>query len=108
MSSSALQFPYRDAEINLVDTPGHADFSEDTDRVLTAVDSAVMLLDAAKGLEPQTMKLFAVFRSRGVPIITVVNKWDRLGLDALALMDEIQTRTGLLPTPLTWPRGDRR
>jgi peptide chain release factor 3 len=105
ISSSALQFTYRDIVLNLVDTPGHADFSEDTYRVLTAVDSAVMLLDAAKGLEPQTMKLFEVCRSRGVPIVTVVNKWDRPGRDPLALMDEIQTRTGLIPTPLTWPVG---
>ncbi len=105
ISSSALQFNYRDVVFNLVDTPGHADFSEDTYRVLTAVDCAVMLLDAAKGLEPQTMKLFAVCRARGVPIITVVNKWDRPGLDALALMDQIQARTGLRPTPLTWPVG---
>lgn len=105
ISSSALQFTYRDVVFNLVDTPGHADFSEDTYRVLTAVDSAVMLLDAAKGLEPQTMKLFEVCRSRGVPIITVVNKWDRPGMDPLALMDEIHERTGLLPTPLTWPVG---
>ena len=89
ISSSALQFTYRDVVLNLVDTPGHADFSEDTYRVLTAVDSAVMLLDAAKGLEPQTMKLFEVCRSRGVPIVTVVNKWDRPGMDPLALMDEI-------------------
>ena len=105
ISSSALQFTYRDIVLNLVDTPGHADFSEDTYRVLTAVDSAVMLLDAAKGLEPQTMKLFEVCRSRGVPILTVVNKWDRPGRDPLSLMDEIQTRTGLIPTPLTWPVG---
>ncbi len=105
ISSSALQFTYRDVVFNLVDTPGHADFSEDTYRVLTAVDSAVMLLDAAKGLEPQTMKLFEVCRSRGVPIVTVVNKWDRPGMDPLELMDEIQARTGLRPTPLTWPVG---
>lgn len=105
ISSSALQFSYRDAVLNLVDTPGHADFSEDTYRVLTAVDSAIMLLDAAKGMEEQTMKLFAVCRARGIPIITVVNKWDRPGLDALALMDEIEARTSLHPTPLTWPVG---
>lgn len=105
ITSSALQFGYRDAVINLVDTPGHSDFSEDTYRVLTAVDSAVMLLDAAKGLEAQTMKLFSVCASRQLPIITVVNKWDRPGMDALALMDEISDRTGLRPTPLTWPVG---
>lgn len=105
ISSSTLQFPYRSAVFNLVDTPGHADFSEDTYRVLAAVDSAVMLIDAAKGMEPQTMKLFAVCKQRGVPIITVINKWDRPGLDALALLDEIHGRTGLVPTPLTWPVG---
>ena len=105
ITSAALQFEYHDAVINLLDTPGHADFSEDTYRVLTAVDAAVMLIDAAKGLEAQTMKLFAVCRHRGIPVITVVNKWDRPGKDALALMDEIHDRTGLTPTPLTWPVG---
>jgi peptide chain release factor 3 len=109
ITSAALQFEYGRGEekavINLLDTPGHADFSEDTYRVLTAVDAAVMLIDAAKGLEAQTMKLFAVCRHRGIPVLTVVNKWDRPGKDALELMDEIQDRTGLTPTPLTWPVG---
>ncbi|MCM1013956.1 peptide chain release factor 3 [Brevibacterium sp. XM4083] len=105
ISSAALQFEYRDAVFNLVDTPGHADFSEDTYRVLSAVDCAVMLIDAAKGLESQTMKLFEVCAHRNIPIITVVNKWDRPGLDPLALMDEVHERTGLLPTPMTWPVG---
>jgi peptide chain release factor 3 len=105
ITSAALQFEYGNAVINLLDTPGHADFSEDTYRVLTAVDAAVMLVDAAKGLEAQTMKLFAVCRHRGIPVLTVVNKWDRPGKDALELMDEIQDRTGLTPTPLTWPVG---
>ncbi|RBY81204.1 peptide chain release factor 3 [Blastococcus sp. TF02-09] len=105
ITSAALQFEYRDAVINLLDTPGHADFSEDTYRVLTAVDAAVMLVDAAKGLEAQTMKLFAVCRHRGIPVLTVINKWDRPGKDALELMDEITERTGLAPTPLTWPVG---
>ena len=105
ISSSAVQFSHGDAVMNLVDTPGHADFSEDTYRVLTAVDSAVMLLDAGKGLETQTMKLFGVCRTRRIPIITVINKWDRPGLDALALLDEIETGTGLRPTPITWPVG---
>jgi peptide chain release factor 3 len=105
ITSAALQFEYGNAVINLLDTPGHADFSEDTYRVLTAVDAAVMLIDAAKGLEAQTMKLFAVCRHRGIPVLTVVNKWDRPGKDALELMDEIQDRTGLTPTPLTWPVG---
>ena len=91
ITSTALQFPYRapsgqDCVINLLDTPGHADFSEDTYRVLTAVDCAVMLIDAAKGLEPQTLKLFEVCRLRRIPIITVINKWDRPGRDALELI----------------------
>ena len=110
ITSTALQFPYRapsgqDCVINLLDTPGHADFSEDTYRVLTAVDCAVMLIDAAKGLEPQTLKLFEVCRHRRIPIITVINKWDRPGRDPLELLDEIQSRIGLRPTPLTWPVG---
>jgi peptide chain release factor 3 len=105
ITSAALQFDYRGTVVNLLDTPGHADFSEDTYRVLTAVDAAVMLIDAAKGLEAQTMKLFAVCRHRGIPVITVVNKWDRPGKDALELMDEVAERTGLTPTPLTWPVG---
>jgi peptide chain release factor 3 len=105
ITSAALQFAYGDHVINLVDTPGHSDFSEDTYRVLSAVDCAVMLIDAAKGLEPQTLKLFRVCKARGIPVITVINKWDRPGLDALALMDEIYRDIGLQPTPLTWPVG---
>src|SRR5919107_2514834 len=105
ITSAVLQFEYRDHVINLLDTPGHGDFSEDTYRVLADVDAAVMLLDAAKGLEPQTLKLFDVCRTRGIPVLTVVNKWDRPGLEALELMDEIRDRTGLEPTPLTWPVG---
>ncbi|MGH8879974.1 MAG: peptide chain release factor 3, partial [Stackebrandtia sp.] len=105
ITSAVLQFAYRDAVINLLDTPGHADFSEDTYRVLTAVDCAVMLLDAAKGLEPQTLKLFEVCRHRRIPVITFINKWDRPGMDALELLDEIEARIGIKPTPLTWPVG---
>ncbi|AOW91856.1 peptide chain release factor 3 [Rhodococcus sp. WMMA185] len=114
VSSTALQFNYRSTEvadetadsvINLVDTPGHSDFSEDTYRVLTAVDAAVMLIDAAKGLEPQTLKLFQVCRHRGIPVVTVINKWDRPGRTPLELLDEIQERIGLTPTPLYWPVG---
>ena len=105
ISSAALQFTYRDTVFNLLDTPGHADFSEDTYRVLAAVDCAVMLIDAAKGLETQTLKLFDVCRRRGLPVITVINKWDRPGKDALELMDEVQERTGRMPVPLTWPVG---
>ena len=103
--AKATSVEWKGTRINIVDTPGHADFSEDTYRVLSAVDCAVMLIDAAKGLESQTMKLFEVCAHRNIPIITVVNKWDRPGLDALALMDEVQQRTGLLPTPITWPVG---
>src|SRR5512141_64423 len=88
ITSAALQFDYDDHVINLVDTPGHADFSEDTYRVLSAVDAAVMLVDAAKGLEPQTLKLFQVCRYRHIPVLTVINKWDRPGHEALPLMDE--------------------
>jgi len=105
ITSTALQFSYDEHVINLVDTPGHADFSEDTYRVLSAVDAAVMLVDAAKGLEPQTLKLFQVCRFRRIPVITVINKWDRPGRDALELMDEIEQRIDLRPTPLTWPVG---
>ncbi|AEF41930.1 peptide chain release factor 3 [Hoyosella subflava] len=111
VSSTALQFTYvlpdDDAEcvINLVDTPGHADFSEDTYRVLTAVDCAVMLIDSAKGLEPQTLKLFQVCKHRGIPVITVMNKWDRPGRMVLELLDEVSERIGLLPTPLYLPVG---
>ncbi|MFW7415854.1 peptide chain release factor 3 [Demequina sp. SO4-18] len=105
ITSAALQFVYGDHIVNLVDTPGHADFSEDTYRVLTAVDAAVMLLDAAKGLEPQTLKLFDVCRRRGVPVITFVNKWDRPGREVLDLCDELEQRIGLRPAPVTWPIG---
>ena len=113
IASSALQFEYAPEGhqgepymINLVDTPGHADFSEDTYRVLTAVDAAVMLIDGAKGLEPQTLKLFRVCKARGLPIVTVVNKWDRPGKSPLGLVDEIVTEIGLQPTPLYWPVGE--
>ena len=113
IASSALQFEYAPQGhqgepymINLVDTPGHADFSEDTYRVLTAVDAAVMLIDGAKGLEPQTLKLFRVCKARGLPIVTVVNKWDRPGKSPLELVDEIVTEIGLQPTPLYWPVGE--
>ncbi|MBC7270045.1 MAG: GTP-binding protein, partial [Streptomyces sp.] len=105
ITSAALQFEVNGVVVNLLDTPGHADFSEDTYRVLTAVDAAVMLLDAAKGLEPQTLKLFAVCRRRGIPVITFVNKWDRPGREPLELLDEIEQRIGLRPTPLNWPVG---
>lgn len=105
VTSAALQFTYRDTILNLLDTPGHADFSEDTYRVLSAVDCAIMLLDAAKGLEPQTLKLYDVCRNRQLPVITFINKWDRPGQEALSLLDEIEHRLGIRPTPITWPVG---
>ncbi|GAB3207356.1 peptide chain release factor 3 [Marinactinospora thermotolerans] len=105
ITSAALRIDYGGCVLNLLDTPGHADFSEDTYRVLAAVDCAIMLLDSAKGLEPQTLKLFDVCRARKVPVITFVNKWDRPGREPLELLDEIEQRIGLRPTPLNWPVG---
>ena len=105
ITSTVLQFPYRDRVVNLLDTPGHRDFSEDTYRVLTACDAAVMVLDAAKGIEAQTLKLFEVCRDRGLPIITFVNKWDRPGLSPLELIDDIESHLSLICTPVTWPVG---
>jgi peptide chain release factor 3 len=105
ITSTVLQFPYRDCVINLLDTPGHRDFSEDTYRVLAAADAAVMVLDAAKGIEPQTLKLFDVCRERDMPLLTFINKWDRPGLDPLELIDEIEQKIGLVVTPVTWPVG---
>ncbi|MEV6958661.1 peptide chain release factor 3 [Streptomyces sp. NPDC051207] len=106
VTSAVLQFAHRGCVLNLLDTPGHADFSEDTYRVLAAVDCAVMLIDAAKGLEEQTRKLFDVCRHRAIPVITFVNKWDRPGREALELLDEIEREFRLKPTPVTWPVGD--
>ncbi len=105
ITSTVLQFPYRDCVVNLLDTPGHRDFSEDTYRVLAAADAAVMVLDAAKGIEPQTLKLFDVCRQRDMPLLTFINKWDRPGLEALELLDEIEQQIGLVVTPVTWPVG---
>jgi peptide chain release factor 3 len=105
ITSAALRFDYRDTVLNLLDTPGHADFSEDTYRVLSAVDGAIMLLDSARGLQPQTLKLFDVCRSRAVPVITFVNKWDRPGREPLELLDEIEQQIGLHPIPVNWPVG---
>ena len=106
ISSTALHFSYGGWHFNLLDTPGHADFSEDTYRTLCAADAAVMVLDAARGLEPQTLKLFTVCRDRGLPIVTFVNKCDRPGLPPLALLDQITTEVGLRPVPLSWPIAD--
>jgi len=105
ITSTVLQFPYRDCVVNLLDTPGHRDFSEDTYRVLTAADAAIMVLDAAKGIEPQTLKLFEVCRDRGLPLLTFINKWDRPGREGIDLLDEIEAKIGVTPTPVTWPVG---
>jgi peptide chain release factor 3 len=113
ISSTVLHFAYRAQgtdgptwRFNLLDTPGHADFSEDTYRTLCAADAAVMVLDAAKGLEPQTLKLFKVCRDRGLPIVTFVNKCDRPGLAPLEILDQISGEIGLEPVPLSWPVAD--
>lgn len=105
VASSVMTFDYLDCTFNLLDTPGHEDFSEDTYRVLTAVDSAVMVIDAAKGIEEQTRKLFEVCRLRDVPIITFVNKMDRETRDPFELLDEIEQTLALDVTPASWPIG---
>ena len=105
ITSTVLQFDYRDCTINLLDTPGHRDFSEDTYRVLAAADAAVMVLDAAKGIEPQTLKLFEVCREREIPFLTFINKFDRPGVAPLELLDQIETTLVVEPTPVTWPVG---
>lgn len=106
VSSTVLQFEYDGACVNLLDTPGHHDFSEDTYRVLSAVDSAVMVIDAGKGIEAQTLKLFEVCRKRGVPIFVFINKMDRPSRPPLELIDELERVLGLPPVPLNWPLGD--
>lgn len=105
VTSSVMQFHYRDHVINLLDTPGHEDFSEDTYRVLTAVDAAVMVIDAAKGVEAQTIKLLEVCRMRKTPIITFINKFDREVRDPLDLLGEIENVLKLQCVPITWPIG---
>ncbi|HEV8296097.1 MAG TPA: peptide chain release factor 3 [Acidimicrobiales bacterium] len=105
ITSTVLQFPYRNHVVNLLDTPGHRDFSEDTYRVLAAADAAVMVLDAAKGIEPQTLKLFEVCRDRGLPLLSFLNKWDRPGREHLELLDEIEQQIGLTCSPVSWPVG---
>ncbi len=105
ITSTVLQFDYSGKTINLLDTPGHQDFSEDTYRTLAAADNAVMLEDAAKGLEPQTRKLFEVCRMRKIPIFTFINKMDRPGQEPLSLLDEIEAELGLLTWAVNWPIG---
>ena len=104
ITSSVLQFSYRGCRINILDTPGHQDFSEDTYRTLMAADSALMLIDMAKGVEPQTIKLFKVCRMQGIPIFTFINKLDRQGQEPLDLLDEIEG-AGHRLYPFNWPAG---
>ncbi|WP_135450676.1 peptide chain release factor 3 [Tabrizicola caldifontis] len=105
VSASAMSFDYRDFRFNLVDTPGHSDFSEDTYRTLTAVDAAIMVIDGAKGVESQTRKLFEVCRLRDLPILTFCNKMDRESRDTFAIIDEIQDNLAIDVTPASWPIG---
>src|SRR6202140_5086884 len=105
VTSSVMQFPYRDCLVNLLDTPGHEDFSEDTYRTLTAVDSALMVIDCAKGVEERTIKLMEVCRLRDTPIMTFINKLDRDGRAPIELLDEIERVLGLECAPVTWPIG---
>jgi peptide chain release factor 3 len=105
ITSTVLQFPYREHTLNLLDTPGHQDFGEDTYRTLLAADSAVMLIDAAKGVEPQTKKLFAICRERGIPLFTFMNKLDRPSRDPLELLDELERVLGIGAFPMNWPLG---
>jgi len=106
ITSTVLQFDYRGVRVNLLDTPGHQDFSEDTYRTLMAVDSAVMVLDSAKGIEPQTRKLFAVCRRRGIPIVTFINKMDLPGRHPFDLLNEIERTLALAAVPVNWPVGE--
>ena len=106
ITSTVLQFEYRGCTINLLDTPGHQDFGEDTYRTLLAADSAVMLIDAAKGVEPQTKKLFAICRARRIPLFTFINKMDRPSREPLELLEELESVLGLHVFPMNWPLGN--
>lgn len=105
ITASAMQFPYKDAVVNLLDTPGHQDFSEDTYRTLTAADSAIMVIDAAKGVETQTRKLFAVCRMRRIPVLTLINKMDLPGRSPLDLMTEVEQALDIHASAINWPIG---
>ncbi|PNZ85834.1 peptide chain release factor 3, partial [Staphylococcus pettenkoferi] len=105
VTSSVMQFDYDHYKINILDTPGHEDFSEDTYRTLMAVDSAVMVIDCAKGIEPQTLKLFKVCKMRGIPIFTFINKLDRVGKEPFELLDEIEETLNIETYPMNWPIG---
>ena len=106
ISAAALEFELNGHHVTLLDTPGHQDFSEDTYRTLLAVDSVVMVLDAAKGIEPQTLKLFEVCRTRGLPVLTFINKLDQPALDPFELLDQIERVLGIAAAPINWPLGD--
>src|SRR5437762_6608382 len=108
VTTAVMTFEFEDTVFNLLDTPGHEDFSEDTYRTLTAADSAIMVIDAAKGIESQTRKLFEVCRLRDIPIITFINKMDREARDPFELLDEIEKTLALDTTPMTWPIGRGR
>ena len=105
VTSSVMQFDYQDKRINILDTPGHEDFSEDTYRTLMAVDSAVMVIDSAKGIEAQTKKLFQVVKKRGIPIFTFINKLDRDGREPLELLEELEELLDIESYPMNWPIG---
>src|ERR1700738_4898611 len=108
ITASAMQFTYKDTIINVLDTPGHEDFSEDTYRTLTAADCAIMVIDAAKGVEKQTRKLFEVCRLRKIPVMTFMNKMDMPGRDPLDLMNEVENLLQIHSCPINWPIGTGR
>ena len=105
VTTSVMQFDYEDLIINLLDTPGHEDFSEDTYRTLSAVDSVIMIIDAAKGVEPRTRKLMEICRMRDTPILTFINKLDRESIEPIELLDQIEQELEIECTPVTWPIG---
>ena len=105
VTSSVMQFDFQGKRINILDTPGHEDFSEDTYRTLMAVDSAVMVIDSAKGIEPQTKKLFQICKMRGIPIFTFMNKFDRDAREPLDLLNEVEDVLGIETYPINWPIG---